>query len=92
MGKLHRVLFAILTAVIAATAISPVAAANRPVQAKKPKGGAIKLPGGEIVEPHVPLKPETKAQKAHREALALYMSGRLREAKNDFRGAYADYQ
>lgn len=92
MGKLRRVLFATLTAVLAASAISPVPAADGPVKAKKPKGGAIKLPGGEVVEPHVPLKPETKAQKAHREALALYMSGRLREAKNDFRGAYADYQ
>lgn len=91
MRQFHRIISAALTTAVVVAGGTRLAA-EPPAKAKKPAAGALKLPGGELVEPHVPLKPETKAQKAHREALALYMSGKLREARRDFRGAYADYQ
>jgi tetratricopeptide (TPR) repeat protein len=68
------------------------AADKKPVTAPKPGQRNLKLPGGKQLEPHLPLKPETKAEKAHREALAWYMQGRLREASGDFRKAYTAYQ
>ncbi|GAB4146726.1 MAG: hypothetical protein Tsb009_19550 [Planctomycetaceae bacterium] len=57
-----------------------------------PKGTPLRLPNGEVIEPLIPLKPESKQEIAHRDALVWFMMGRLKEASGDYRGAYSAYQ
>ena len=94
MGNLRRLfrinLIALMLPAVAAT--SPTNAADPPAKAVKPKPGQLRLPSGEILEPLVPRKANSKAQQAHQKALVHFMAGKLRESRRDFRGAYAEYQ
>ncbi|MCH8829187.1 MAG: tetratricopeptide repeat protein [Planctomycetes bacterium] len=68
---------------VAGVAPARLAAAKKePAQASKP----LKLNFA------APLNPATLAEKNRRKALAWFMTGRLKEMRNDFRGAYDAYQ
>ena len=47
---------------------------------------------GEPIEPFKPAKAETPQEKAHKEALSWFMSGRLKQAESRFSEALSDYQ
>jgi tetratricopeptide (TPR) repeat protein len=47
---------------------------------------------GEPVEPLQPVKRETPQEKAHKEALSWFMSGRLKQSESRFSEALSDYQ
>ncbi|MCA9113895.1 MAG: tetratricopeptide repeat protein [Planctomycetaceae bacterium] len=70
--------------------------ADEPAEAPRPndKGGATlrQQPGDDLSVPLVPAKPRTASEQARLEAAAHYMAGRVKESRNDFRGALEEYR
>lgn len=52
----------------------------------------IRLPNGEILEPHVPKVAPTKKTTLHHEALTWFMTGQVLEIKEEFYKAYDAYK
>lgn len=44
------------------------------------------------VTPFKPKKPRTKAEQKRLDAVSWYLAGRIKESRNDFKGAYEDYK
>jgi tetratricopeptide (TPR) repeat protein len=83
--------------VVGVCASSFARAESKPVAAAKPKNPLAKegyvFPGDpDPAVPFVPKRPDTAADKQRRESLAWFMSGQIRERRNDFRGAYDAYR
>lgn len=53
---------------------------------------AIRQPGDDILTPLVPEKPRKAAMQARLDAITWYMTGQLRERRNDFTGALEAYK
>jgi tetratricopeptide (TPR) repeat protein len=49
-------------------------------------------PGDDVLRPLVPAKPRTAGEQSRLDALAWYMTGQLREQRNDFTGALDAYK
>jgi len=65
----------------------------QPVSAPVPDQSRMRLQDvEETLQPLDPLKPRTKADQSRGEALAWFMTGRLKESGGDYRGAYSAYR
>ncbi|MCA9016704.1 MAG: hypothetical protein KDA77_15330, partial [Planctomycetaceae bacterium] len=93
--------FLLLTAVAVSIGLTPVSAkmpdkkgSDKDAQ-KQPKPKVFSLGEGiadDVVLPLVPAKPRTPEEQKKIDSAAWYMTGRLREARNDFIGAYEAYK
>ncbi len=78
---------------LAASPLPLAADDTTPPQGKAPKKPGYRLqPGDDEALPIDEVNPRTKQGQARIDALGWFMTGRLREKRNDFKGAYEAYQ
>lgn len=84
-----------LTAAVSRAASQPadeaVEAPNPPATPAAEKGLRVQ-PFDDPVQPLDPVRPRTEAEQKKLDALALYLTGRIQERRNDFRGAYDSFK
>ena len=67
--------------------------ADEPAVAPRPAAGGLQTqPADDVATPLAPAKPRTVSEQARIDAAAHYMAGRIRESRNDFRGALEEYR
>lgn len=81
----------IVVVIVSFAALTSSAALAADVGTPKANGYRLQI-ADDVLTPLDPIQPQTAAEQAHIDALAWYMTGRLKLARNDFQGAFEAYR